>query len=785
MAGEARITISGPAQAAQNIRADVAIAISEVTFEVSKRGTPAQDFTVDIRNTVGGKPAQTSLGTGSIAQALVGTARALLRIAFAGPIQLAAGVTYALVARTNEGVASATDNYDIQRTGFTGAGGLFGGAGASAEWLVTENAGGPGGQDWEESFELCPTCHSRTGQDNVPKRVRGTELPGVGEDLPDDITSITPDLAPLWTEDPVLTFGGLNGPDFVGAQRIEDVSVEELQEIRANEEEEAGLSEIQKTDFSDIIGQKVGLIHINELRESVEKILNITGSTLEQYFSRDAQGNIVEPGPNDTTKDEWTDVNRGEEYRRKDGTTSGEFTLPDGNTEQSPSIPFGTTVRGLHLEDLRRPILLGIWREFWSVTTAQQFFDTEVDSTSIVVEPNVGIGITPGEEKTTKRIDDAFDIFPTDDGNIYPNLVDELTWRPKTRMISIVKSFNPPGFPPNFFVGFGSSAKWKLKGSVETSSDLDVLALKSNAKTFNFVNTFEKIVSTDPLLPFAIFRAGSDVDIRHNWISSGPTILPNESPTVVGEDVEIQDAIPVNKDTHFKFLHKAKVTAGDFLQPVDIFGFDNGNYRQMAAAKWILTFKRLDTDGIIIMTLFFTPVIFSGLGFPQTLTAPLSGATFQMGSTSTALAAVGNLFVEFLATTEVLPTTTVSGEVEFDMAINIDDLLTAYLTGVTAGFPTSDSFDYTSHKILAKTLNPLLDGFPEGEVIVENPDGTPLLFETARYSTQRFLTNPVTFDPNFPDRAPRASLVQIDDGDQLTTTLTAIRIENDDTLVRP
>jgi len=152
----------------------------------------------------------------------------------------------------------------------------------------------------EERF--CPTCHSRLGKIETEiidlSRSQGSE----GKDDNDDPI-------PRWSNDPVRTSGGFNGPEFVAPQYGLVTDIIELQKDRAEKEVEVGLEDL--TLFSDPTIGHIRESIINELRESTEKLLDGAGVTLQEYFSSDADGEpTTDVGPSDVIKDEWTDVKK-------------------------------------------------------------------------------------------------------------------------------------------------------------------------------------------------------------------------------------------------------------------------------------------------------------------------------------------------------------------------------------------------------------------------------------------------------------------------------------------
>jgi hypothetical protein len=158
---------------------------------------------------------------------------------------------------------------------------------------------------------------------------------------------------PRWTDDPLLTKNGLSGGSFVGGDRPRKIHIEELQIDRMALEAEFQIE--PPTEFSALEehGFHVRKTHITELRESTEKILDAVGSTLEDYFKLDSEGNEIEPGPNDTVKTDWTNVQRGLKYLDKNGTAKTEFMLSIDGLKPCPTFPENTRIRAIHIEDLR------------------------------------------------------------------------------------------------------------------------------------------------------------------------------------------------------------------------------------------------------------------------------------------------------------------------------------------------------------------------------------------------------------------------------------------------
>jgi len=136
-----------------------------------------------------------------------------------------------------------------------------------------------------------------------------------------------------FTNDPLLTTPSLSTDEFKGFTQLIRTHIEELQAERHQQEIDNGITPL--TEFSPI--NDSGFFqnikpYIQELRDSTEKILVITGQTLPEFLSTDEDGNPM------TSKSNWTDSNLEEiKYQCK----------------------------AIHIEDLRHFIKTG-WMETWT-----------------------------------------------------------------------------------------------------------------------------------------------------------------------------------------------------------------------------------------------------------------------------------------------------------------------------------------------------------------------------------------------------------------------------------
>lgn len=209
--------------------------------------------------------------------------------------------------------------------------------------------------------DLCPTCHSVISPSG--NRTKDEDGPGI----------------PVWSGDPMLTpeRDPLNGSEYRGSQFIDLKYIAEIQDDRRAKEIELGIDPL--TEFTEL-SPNVTITDealIIELRISTERILTALGGTLEDYFSTDADGNHQDPGPHDTEKDEWTDVERGKSFNDHDLNQGillnggAQFKDTEATVKDTPSMPIRTDpfIRAMHLEDLRRAgLLMGRWeQQSWTI----------------------------------------------------------------------------------------------------------------------------------------------------------------------------------------------------------------------------------------------------------------------------------------------------------------------------------------------------------------------------------------------------------------------------------
>jgi len=151
------------------------------------------------------------------------------------------------------------------------------------------------------------------------------------------------DITGGYTDDPIKTPHGEAGDDYKGFTNIKPIHIQELQTLRAQQEIDAGITEEDRTEFTEIDTEHnlvdVYRTHILELRESTEKILTALGQTKDTYFNYDEDGTEYNIGNHQT---DWKDSDLGEKDE-------------DGNY-----IKRFVDIKAYHIEDLRHYILAEI-----------------------------------------------------------------------------------------------------------------------------------------------------------------------------------------------------------------------------------------------------------------------------------------------------------------------------------------------------------------------------------------------------------------------------------------
>lgn len=239
--------------------------------------------------------------------------------------------------------------------------------------------------------ELCPTCHSRIGAQSTVESERAQGKEGTDENE---------NPVPRWTDDPIFTPRGFSGDTYKDRHNnIKTSHIVELQDARKEQEEEAGIPDALRTNFSDITEEtRITQRHIIELRESTEKVLNIVGLTLEDYFKFDDNEEEQPQNPKivgaggDDPQTEWVDVERGATYFDGTGAEKSSFELPDGTIQDSPTLPARHPIRAIHIEDLRHPLAAGV-ADAIVIARSNQAFSARLDSETAFFKQATPCGI--------------------------------------------------------------------------------------------------------------------------------------------------------------------------------------------------------------------------------------------------------------------------------------------------------------------------------------------------------------------------------------------------------
>ena len=196
-----------------------------------------------------------------------------------------------------------------------------------------------------------------------------------------------PDLCPYchtelgtWTDDPIL-LPQSNTETLIGKTPCRLTHLIEIRSRINQIEDENG---IDQTVWSEAIADNdkvvpIRLAQILECRRAIERILEAVGSTKEEYFNLDAEGNDIGYG-----QTEWIDNN----------------------------LDVGFPIRGFHIEDLRHPIPVGNYIEVFApsiITTIDAPPDDDTDISgnlwtvyNMFASASGGVGTSPTSEIKTE-----------------------------------------------------------------------------------------------------------------------------------------------------------------------------------------------------------------------------------------------------------------------------------------------------------------------------------------------------------------------------------------------
>jgi hypothetical protein len=159
---------------------------------------------------------------------------------------------------------------------------------------------------------------------------------------PEDLESWQED--PIWLNDPILTQHGLAGDSYFGKTNIKKIHIDQLIVYWSGICTSLSIAFPPKlTMFLATKQKSISKADIVSLRLVVEQCLEESGLTIADYFKRDKYGEEEYT----TAQVDWTDVDR---------------------IEKVPYIPERCSIKAIHVEELRRGISLGFWKETWDPT---------------------------------------------------------------------------------------------------------------------------------------------------------------------------------------------------------------------------------------------------------------------------------------------------------------------------------------------------------------------------------------------------------------------------------
>jgi hypothetical protein len=196
---------------------------------------------------------------------------------------------------------------------------------------------------------------------------------------------------PIWLNDPIKTPYGLSGVDYIGAAPVLIGQIQQLQIYYGNMLLTLGLTVPTWLDPKD-----ANRNHIIQLRVCVELALDNLGRTLTDYFSSDKYGNSY----SGAVQEDWTDCER-----------------IDGR----PEVPLGTTIKAIHLEELRRGTLPGLlyYLAFGTISpNPDKFYGEVAGPTGPYITENT-VETTGGMTGTFKGIERGPTVYFDQTGRLY------------------------------------------------------------------------------------------------------------------------------------------------------------------------------------------------------------------------------------------------------------------------------------------------------------------------------------------------------------------------------
>jgi len=160
---------------------------------------------------------------------------------------------------------------------------------------------------------------------------------------------------PLWVDDPVKTPRGLAGEEYTGITPIRHYHIQQLQNYYQYVLTQVGLPPVEMISVDNT--KSPTHTHIEQLRIIIENILDNAGLTIADYFKSNKYGETYT-----TTQTDWTDVDR----------SSGK-----------PLLPVSLDVKAIHIEELRRGMIVGFPYLFCSSSTGPRWGGSSISECSV------------------------------------------------------------------------------------------------------------------------------------------------------------------------------------------------------------------------------------------------------------------------------------------------------------------------------------------------------------------------------------------------------------------
>ena len=209
---------------------------------------------------------------------------------------------------------------------------------------------------------------------------------------PADLSSWLED--PIWLNDPIFTPYSLAGPGYSGEINIKKIHIDQLIVYWSS------VCTLLSVPFPDKLTQFLTTQHksvtkadIEALRLVVEQCLEEVDATIADYFKGDKYGEVEYT----TAQVDWTDVDR---------------------IEKVPYLPERCSIKAIHIEELRRGLMPGFWKETWDPASTNVNHALLHFVPTYPLQDSIKSGFVDGDHswvyRSSLELDNIYPLLPAD-----------------------------------------------------------------------------------------------------------------------------------------------------------------------------------------------------------------------------------------------------------------------------------------------------------------------------------------------------------------------------------